>query len=111
MPRWIWWTPLGLAVVACAGFGLRIGWVAATITETDVITHFADQYVQTAGQGARPTDCVARPAPDLARIWIVVSCTAPQDGGTFEYYVNRLGGFEYGAHPGGGAAPQIRPQT
>ena len=50
MPRWIWFTPLGVLVAAIAVWGFRLGWIAATISETDVIEVWTEQYV--AGQVA-----------------------------------------------------------
>jgi hypothetical protein len=99
MPRWLWWTPLSLLLVGCALVGLRYGWIAATITETDVITHYAQRYLQEHGEGAALSDCMAVPGDNLPGIWIVVRCH-PQDlSEKYEYYVNRLGGYECGAWP------------
>ncbi|MEM1352227.1 MAG: hypothetical protein AAGF27_07770 [Pseudomonadota bacterium] len=115
MPRWVWFLPLGLITVILGLWGFRLGWIYATITETDVIETYAQRYLQNrAGDGtaagASSTDCVAYPGADRG-IWIVVSCgPAPRDlSRHYEYHVNRLGGLEFrggprtwGVQPGAG---------
>ncbi len=98
MPRWLWWAPVGVLITVFALIGLRLGWIAATITETDVINRFAELYVQTQGGDAALRDCAAISGRDPG-IWIVVRCTPQGTDETYEYHVNRLGGFEYSAQP------------
>lgn len=86
MPRWLWWTPVGALILGFALIGLRWGWIAATITETDVINRYAAQYVET--QGGALSDCVAYPG--LGDVWLVVRCARGQDA-VYAYHVNRLG--------------------
>lgn len=108
--RWLWWAPLGCLIAFFALTGLRYGWIAATITETDVVNRYAERYVQTQGGDARVTDCVAYPGADIPGIWIVVNCMPQAPGGEGRsYYVNRLGGLEYGETAGPPDRP--RPQT
>lgn len=99
MPRWLWWAPLGLLLLGVALVGLRAGWRAATITETDVITHYAQQYLKEAGSAAVLSDCVATPGKGLPGIWIVVRCRPKGIAQKYEYYVNRLGGLEHRSDP------------
>ena len=111
MPRWLWWAPLGILVLTFALIGLRIGWIAATMTETDVINRFAAQYIAEQGGTAALSDCVAYPADDQPGIWLVVRCT-PQGGlepSAYLYHVNRFGGLEYRS---GSALPALTgPET
>ena len=89
MPGWLWFAPLAVLVVALGLWAFRLGWIAATISETDVIERYAALYMQTQGDSARATDCVARPGVS-PRVWIVVSCLTPQ-GVRVDYPVDRLG--------------------
>ncbi|MEM6939844.1 MAG: hypothetical protein AAF943_15010 [Pseudomonadota bacterium] len=108
---WLWWAPLALLTLGIALLGLRWGWVAATITETDVITRYAQRYVNTHGGAAKPTDCFAMPADHYEGVWLVVRCVPldPQQGPTYDYYVNRMGGYLFGEKPQGDvfAPPEI----
>lgn len=109
--RWLWWAPLGLITLGCVLFGLRMGWIAATTSETDVITHFAAEYVQTHRGDAQLTDCFALPARDIPGIWILVRCRPPNTSQGYEYYVNRFGGLEYERRPDGLQTQVLEPQT
>lgn len=85
MPHWVWWVPLGLATLVGALVAFRYGWIAATITETDVINAMANRYVtQDGGPGARAGDCVGL-AGQVANAWLTVRC------GDTVYHVNRFG--------------------
>jgi hypothetical protein len=95
MPRWLWWTPVGLLVLGAAVLGYRQGWLVANMTETDAIQRMAALYVQEAGAEARVSDCWAQPAEG---VWLVVRCA--RDGARWEYHVNRLGGLERRFGPG-----------
>jgi hypothetical protein len=106
--RWLWWAPLAALVLGFALLGLRWGWLAATITETDVINKYAQRYVEMAGAGAQLTDCTAVPGDASEGIWMIVRCAPPQGRG-YEFHVNRLGGFEYGESPE--QPPIDRPET
>ncbi|CUH80248.1 hypothetical protein [Tropicibacter naphthalenivorans] len=92
MPRWVWFLPLGLLLLATAGLGFRYGWALMTLTETDVITAYAQRYLaDRPGGGARLTDCVAYPG-EAPGIWLRVVCAPPGDPAqSYEYQVNRLG--------------------
>lgn len=81
--------PLTVLVVAGAAWAFRLGWIAATISETDVIERYVDRYLSTAGSGARATDCSAQPGKQ-AQVWILVSCVAPDDE-RVDYPVDRMG--------------------
>lgn len=108
MPRWLWWTPLGLLTVGVALMGLRWGWVAATISETDVINRYAERYVQERGGGAAMTDCVAMPGRADQGIWLVVRCAAPDTDSAFEYHVDRFGRLKHPARTGDARAAEPR---
>ncbi len=85
MLRWLWWVPLGLLTVVGALLAFRMGWIAATITETDVITGFSQRYVdQDGGPGAQITDCVGL-VGQVDGAWITVRC------GAIDYHVSRFG--------------------
>ncbi|MFP7570810.1 hypothetical protein [Marivita sp. S2033] len=85
MPRWLWFVPLGLATVFGALMAFRYGWIAATITETDVIEAMAHRYAtQDGGPDARASDCVGL-AGQVDGAWITVRCADTA------YHVSRLG--------------------
>ena len=85
MPHWVWWVPLGLATLVGALVAFRYGWIAATITETDVINAMANRYVtQDGGPDATAGDCVGL-AGQVANAWLTVRC------GDTVYHVNRFG--------------------
>ena len=85
MPRWVWFVPLGLATLIGALLAFRYGWIAATITETDVINAFALRYVtEDGGNDAQISDCVGL-AGQIEGAWITVRC------GAFSYHVNGFG--------------------
>jgi hypothetical protein len=92
MPRWMWWLPLGVLTLWMGLNILRLGWIAAHVSETDVINTYAQIYMQDmarAGHAADPKDCFA--APSAAEgVWIVVLCK-PQQGPGQAYPVNRFG--------------------
>ncbi|WP_370401805.1 hypothetical protein [Sulfitobacter sp. JB4-11] len=93
MPRWLWWAPFALLTLVGAIYVFRLGFIAATITETDVINRYAADYVAETGSGAALADCHARPGRGEPGIWIVVVCAGPE--GVRSYHVNRFGGLEY----------------
>lgn len=104
--RLLWWLPLGLFGLFWAILGLRYGWVAATMTETDVIKRYAERYVEAAGDGAALSDCHAYPGEGLPGIWLVVRCAPPQSAGPNHlFFVNRLGGLETPPHTGRSPGP------
>jgi hypothetical protein len=88
MPRWIWFAPFGVLVVALGAWAFRLGWIAATITETDVIEAWTEHYLA-AQPGARATDCMAQPGRSEA-VWVLVSCIHG-DGRRFDFPVDRMG--------------------
>jgi hypothetical protein len=89
MPRWVWFAPFAVLVLALGIWGFRLGWIAATLTETDVILAYTNRYLDTRGADGEPTDCSARPGRD-ASVWILVTCVAP-DGTRHDYPVDRFG--------------------
>ena len=89
MPRWLWFAPLVLLLVLSGVWAFRLGWIAATISETDVIAAFAARYVAAQGSPAQATDCSAQPG-QARGVWIVVTCGAP-GAGSVVYAVDRLG--------------------
>jgi len=95
MPRWLWFVPLGLATLIGALLAFRYGWIAATITETDVINAFANRYVaQDGGAAAQVADCVGL-AGQIDGAWITVRCA------DLLYHVNRFGGLISTGTPSG----------
>lgn len=63
----------------------RYGWIAVTLTETDVINAVAQRYItQDGGADARASDCVGVPG-QIAGAWITVQC------GALLYHVNQFG--------------------
>ena len=90
MPRWALFLPLGLVTLALGLLFFRLGWIAANLTETDVINTYAARYLQEAGPTAKASDCVARPA-QAPGVWIVVTCAGAEM--RYDYYVNRFGGL------------------
>lgn len=89
MPRWLWFMPLGALMVALGVWGFRLGWIAATITETDVIDAYTARYLEAQGPDARATDCSAQPGQDAA-VWIIVSCVT-RGAERIDYPVDRMG--------------------
>lgn len=106
-----------MAALTCLGAVLvfRLGWIAATLEQSDVIARYAALYLQEAGTGAKPTDCAAYPAPDWPGIWIVVRCRPMGETDVSEgvYYVNRFGGRVAAPLPVAGASPfpELEPDT
>ena len=88
MPRWLWWAPLILLTAVAGLLVFRMGYVTAHLTETDIITHFAERYVAEGPEGAKMTDCVARPGTS-EKVWLVVHCGGPAHG--VQYRVDRFG--------------------
>ena len=77
--------PLGLATLVGALIAFRYGWIAVTITETDVINAVANRYVTNdGGEHARAGDCVGL-SGQIAGAWITVQC------GPKTYHVNQFG--------------------
>jgi hypothetical protein len=108
VPRWAWFLPLALLVIAGALYAFRLGWIAANITETDAIQAYAARYVALAGPGARASDCLAIPG-ETRGVWITVLC-APETGPGWRFDVGRLGGLVRMTGPGD-AGPSGPPQT
>ena len=96
--RWWLWLPVVALTLAVGVYALRLGWVAATITETDVIERYAAVYV--GETGAARTDCRAVPGQGGA-VWLVVICgPVPFDPARhYEYHANRLGGLVFQGGP------------
>lgn len=77
--RWIF-APLAGLIVLAGYFGLRLG---QPVSETDIITHYAQIYVADVGDGAALTDCLATTSP-REDVRLIVICTHPE-GAVFEY--------------------------
>ena len=80
--------PLVVLTTVAALLVFRMGYVAAKITETDVINHYAARYVAEEPEGRQMTDCVARPSK-ADGVWLVVHCGGAAH--VVEYRVNRFG--------------------
>jgi hypothetical protein len=97
--RVIYWGPFVLLTLILAGIGFRYGVMRQGITETDVITLYAQRYLADhAASGLegvpRTTDCSARPG-NGPWTWLVVTCGVADehDAALFRYEVNWLGGL------------------
>ena len=88
MPRWMWFLPLAALVLGTGLLGLRYGLHAVRLTETDVITAYAERHV--ARFGGALSDCYAENGADHG-VWIVVRCAAGPAARGQSYFVNRLG--------------------
>ena len=106
MPRWVWFAPLAALGVAVAAWAFRWGWIAVTLTETDVITKYTALYLQESGSGARLTDCTAQPGA-VGPVWILVTCVT-KDQTRYDYPVDRFGRL---LHIEVQPAPMEQPQT
>lgn len=104
MPRWVWFAPFGILVIVLALWGFRWGWVAATISETDVIESWTAHYLAQT-PGGRATDCTGQPGQQ-PNIWILVSCIHA-DGQRIDFPVDRFGRLRALApQPQTGLAPE-----
>jgi len=84
--RTVFFLPLA-ALIAFAGYlGLQSGQLPS---ETEIINRYAATYLQTAPEGAAPTDCAATTHPDPA-VRMVINCTHPS-GITTTFYVGPRG--------------------
>ena len=120
MPRWLWWMPLVGIVTLMALHFFRLGWIAANLTETEVIEVYAQRYLADrardgTGDGARISDCFAYPG-GAPGIWLHIVCGPHGDPSRrYEYEVDRLGQFVRGGSPNSqGDAPGLgarRPET
>lgn len=88
MPRFLWFAPLAALVLALAVWSFRMGWIVATISETDVIEAWTAHYVAET-DGARRSDCSAQPGAQK-QVWILVTCKH-SDGRRFDYPADRMG--------------------
>jgi hypothetical protein len=73
--------PVGALVVLAGYLGLRLG---TPMTETEIISHYAEIYVKSADAGATLTDCAATNHPD-AMVRMVIVCSHPS--GTVTTYL------------------------
>lgn len=65
-----------LSLLGIAGIAAILGWrMGQPVTETDIISRYAADYVETHGAGAKLTDCVATPGTGDVRL--VVRCSHP----------------------------------
>ena len=95
MPRWLWFLPLGLLVLFGAIQAFRLGWIAANLSESEVIEAYVIRYAEEVGIAPQDAPCIATPG-DLH--WIIVRCGEPGD--IWEYRVNRWGGLDSLVRPG-----------
>lgn len=85
--------PLLALIAVVAGIGLLLGGRAVSTTETQAIERMAAVYLGEAGEGARRSDCAARPAVS-DDLWLVVTC------GRYEYFVDPYGRLAHSNAPG-----------
>jgi len=86
VPRWWIFAPIAAFFGLIGVMALLYGKEIAELSETEVITHYAERYVvESANPNARMTDCHAVPGTD--NVWIIVRCAG------HEYAVNRFGGL------------------
>ncbi|MEL0436002.1 hypothetical protein [Phycobacter sp. K97] len=110
--RIAYWIPVILLTLLLAVIGLRYGIQRQGLTETDVITLYAQRYLADHAGSGRPaaaqvTDCFAHPGSG-AWSWLVVTCR-PKGGGAGEIYryeVNVLGGLIGFSGPDTAGLPQ-----
>lgn len=105
MPRFLWFAPLGVFVALLGVWAFRQGWIAATISETDVIEAWTAHYMARE-PGARQGDCSAKPGHGTD-VWILVTCVN-SDGRRFFFPTDRLGRLV--PTPAGAEEPEV-PQT
>ncbi len=86
MKRAYFFLPLAGLVVFAGYLGLQTGQLPG---ETEIINRYAAAYLQTAPNGASPTDCAASPHPDPS-VRMVINCTHPL-GLTTTFYVGPRG--------------------
>ena len=100
MPRWMWFVPIGMIALVVGYTGLKIGIERASVTESDVINHYAAQYLndhaRLIGAGAALTDCAGVPG-EVAQVWIEVQCVPPGGEPAFLYGAARSGRQVYAA--------------
>lgn len=97
--RIAYWIPVALLALMLAGIGFRYGLIRQGISETDVITLYAQKYLADhAASGvagiAQTSDCAARPGSGIWT-WLVVTCRPANTvgGGGYSYRINWLGGL------------------
>ncbi|WP_375255503.1 hypothetical protein [Yoonia sp.] len=78
--------PLAALIAFAAYLGLRSGQMPG---ETEIINRYAVIYLQTAPEGAAPTDCAATTHPDPA-VRMVINCAHP-NGVTTTFYAGPRG--------------------
>ncbi|SLN42844.1 hypothetical protein ROJ8625_02107 [Roseivivax jejudonensis] len=95
----LWFAPVAGLVALAAVLGWRQGWIAANVTETEVIAAYAQRYLADraadgTGAQARASECRAVPAREVGA-WLVVICGPdPHDAARhYTYYVARDGGL------------------
>ncbi len=84
--RAVLFLPLAAITLIAALFAYRQGYIAANLTETDVINQYAAQYV--AEHQGLYADCTANPGNPP--VWLVITC-APDDGMAITYLVDKGG--------------------
>jgi hypothetical protein len=88
---------------------VRLGLRTASMTETDIISHYSALYLaqeQAEGRDAQPIDCYAIAGTDIW-VWIEVVCE-PKEAGSYRYVVGFWGQLLTATR---GAAAQPVPQT
>ena len=102
MPRWLWFTPLAVLLLATAVLGYRHGWRVANLTESDAIEAWAARYMEETG--AEQADCTAVPGQN---VWLVIRCGTGQDRRV--YRLDRFGRLLRPADPDGGTDVILEP--
>lgn len=83
--RWII-APIAALTVVAGYLGLKLG---QPVSETQIITQYAQAYVDEYGAGAVVSDCLA--VPDMRTdVRLVVRCSHP-DGTVYSYYAGPRG--------------------
>ena len=78
--------PLAALTVIAALLAYRQGYIAANLTETDVINQYAAQYV--ANHQGLYADCTAQPG--TPPVWLIITCV-PDGGTAITYLVDKAG--------------------
>ena len=86
MTHWWFFAPVAMFTVFAGYIALRFG---QPVSETQIITHYAQLYVAEAGGAAQMQDCLAVPVAQVD-VRLVVICTHP-GGAVFRYPVDARG--------------------
>ena len=103
------WIVFSVFICLLCLVAVRLGLRTASMTETDIISHYSAQYLaqeQAEGRAARPIDCYAIAGGE---IWVRMEVVCePDEAGSYRYVVGFWGQLLTATK---GPAPQSVPQT